>query len=148
MAAAASPSSDLIASISLLYIENAKVAAIFWEWRHKILERFLAACAAILVACGWMYQHGELRRLLFIPLLIGAIYCIISFLMDRVNAKVLLGCYATGKTLEQHIGQVGTYTRISDDYPQIQFGRFLRVLYVGGAAAFATMSILALVLVH
>jgi hypothetical protein len=92
--------------ISLVYVENAKVAATFWEWRSKVMERFFAAMAGVAFAEGWIYARKELHSLLFIPLLLGAIFSIVSLLMDDANRRILLGCYATGKELERQLGPV------------------------------------------
>jgi len=135
--------SSAVQKLSLLYTENAKVAATFWEWRHKVMERFFAGLAAIIVASAWLYQRGELRRLLFIPLLIGAAFCVISYFMDRVNKRILLGCYATGKEIEEKLGSAGAYTRISVQYKRVNYSYFLRMLYLGTAALLLTMSLLA-----
>ena len=74
-------------ALSLLYTENAKVAATFWEWRHKVMERFFTAIAGVVVGGWWVYHDKDIRRLLFLVLLFGAIYSAISYLMDRVNRK-------------------------------------------------------------
>src|ERR1700693_3142534 len=116
--------------LSLLYTENAKVAATFWEWRHKLMDRFFAALVAVFAAAGWLYQRQELRRLLFIPLLLGGIYSIVSFLMDRVNKKILLGCYEIGKELEQQLGPTsGAYGRILERHKSVNYSFLLLILY-------------------
>lgn len=140
---------DGIQRLSLLYTENAKVATTFWEWRHKIMDRFFTAFAAIVVVGGWMYERKELKRLLYIPLLIGAVYSIVSYLMDEVNKKILLGCYATGKDLEQQLGpSTGAYTRISDQYGRVNYSVFLRALYLSAAVLLLVLSLLAAIFVR
>ena len=45
-----------------LYEENAKVTAIFWEWRHKVLTHFFGVSGALLAVTGWLYSaSGDLR---------------------------------------------------------------------------------------
>lgn len=135
--------------ILLLYTENAKVAATFWEWRHKVMERFFAGLAGIAFAVGWLYGHPELRSLLFIPLLFGAAFSVVSFLMDNVNRKILLGCYATGKDLEQRLGPArGPFTQIADSLNKVNYTVFLKWLYLGTGTIFLVMSILAAAFVH
>jgi hypothetical protein len=136
---------EVIQKLSLLHAENAEVAATFWEWRHKVMNRFFTAFAAIAVVSGWVYERKEIRRLLFIPLLFGAVYCLISYLMDRVNRKILLGCYATGKESEQQLGSVGAYTRTLDQYKSVNYSVFLRALYLSAAALLLVASVLAAV---
>jgi hypothetical protein len=140
--------SAALQKLVLLYTENAKVAATFWEWRHKVMERFFAGVAAIIIGSAWLYQREELRRLLFIPLLVGAALCVVSYLMDRVNKKILLGCYATGKRIEQQLRSEGAYTRINDQYRDVNYSVFLRGLYLGTAALLLVMSLLAAILVR
>jgi hypothetical protein len=59
----------------LLYQENAKVAAIFWEWRHKVMTNFFTGMVALFALFGWFYQQLDLRRFLFAPLFFGAFFC-------------------------------------------------------------------------
>ena len=54
------------ASLALVYGENAKIAATFWEWRHKVMTHFFTAFAAIVVLAGWFYK--ELKPWLAVPL--------------------------------------------------------------------------------
>jgi hypothetical protein len=42
-------------NLNLLYQENAKVAAIFWEWRFKLMASFFAVIAALFALAGWFY---------------------------------------------------------------------------------------------
>ena len=96
-----------------------------------------------------MYERKELKRLLYIPLLIGAVYSIVSYLMDEVNKKILLGCYATGKDLEQQLGpSTGAYTRISDQYGRVNYSVFLRALYLSAAVLLLVLSLLAAIFVR
>jgi hypothetical protein len=133
--------------LSLLYVENAKVAATFWEWRHKVMTRFFTAFAGIVIAVGWIYERKELRHLLFIPMVIGAVYSTVSFLMDRVNRKILLGCYETGREIERQIGSVrGAYGRMLDEYGKVNYTVFLRALYLSSATLFLLAAVVAFVL--
>src|SRR5215213_7024900 len=51
--------------LSLLYQENAKVAAIFWEWRHKVMTNFFTAIVALFALSGWFYQQQFGRAVAF-----------------------------------------------------------------------------------
>ena len=136
-------------ALSLLYTENAKVAATFWEWRHKVMVRFFAAIAAIAGVGSWLYGQKELKALVFIPLLIGAGFSVVSFLMDNVNRKILLGCYETGKELERQLAwTLGTFTRLSDHLEEVNYSVFLRWLYLGTASIMLTLCTLAAVLLR
>lgn len=43
--------------LSLLYQENARVAAAFWEWQHKTLTIFTAGITALLAIEVWIYNN-------------------------------------------------------------------------------------------
>jgi hypothetical protein len=93
--------------LDLLYQENAKVAAIFWEWRHKVMTAFFAVIAALFALAGWFYQQSELRTLLFAPLALGAIFCLASFALDFRNAAILRECYRIGEEIEIQLRDEG-----------------------------------------
>src|SRR5687768_3287161 len=58
-----------------IYEENANVAAIFWEWRHKIMTHFFAGMAAITALVSWLYQQiGGFSAWLCAPPLLGAVF--------------------------------------------------------------------------
>lgn len=90
-------------NLELLYQENAKVATIFWEWRFKLMTAFFAGNSALFALTGWFYQHGELRRWLFGPLLLGATLSGVSFFLDRRNAEILKHCYRVGEKIEMKL---------------------------------------------
>lgn len=85
--------------LTLLYQENAKVAAIFWEWRNKIITYFAASIVALFTLAGWLYQqhHG---RLISVPLLIGSILSAVLTFLDVRNAEILKATYKCGKDVE------------------------------------------------
>jgi hypothetical protein len=89
--------------LSLLYQENAKVVAIFWEWRHKIITSFFAGLAGLTILAGWIYNQSQLRNLLFAPPLIGAIFCFVCIFLDYRNGEILHKCYEIGSTIEINI---------------------------------------------
>jgi hypothetical protein len=45
------------------------------------MERFFTAFAALVVVAGWMYERKELKRLLYVPLLLGSVYSVVSYLL-------------------------------------------------------------------
>jgi hypothetical protein len=149
LVAPAANDQNVLQKLSLVYGENAKVAATFWEWRHKLMERFFYSTAGIVLGTAWIYKQKELSHLLFVPPLLGCVYCIVSYLMDRVNSKILLGCYKTGKEIEQQLGPVaGAYSVIFDRYERVNYTVFLRALYLSSASLFLAMSGLAAVFVR
>lgn len=93
--------------ISLLYQENAKVAAIFWEWRHKVMTSFFVGIAGLFALAGWFYQQTELRILLFAPLSLGAILSLASLALDNRNRTILRECYRIGEEIEDKLRNEG-----------------------------------------
>jgi len=90
--------------LTLLYQENAKVAAIFWEWRNKIITYFAASIVALFTLAGWFYQqhHG---RLISAPLLMGSIFSLVLTHLDKRNAQILKASYKCGQDLEIEIAK-------------------------------------------
>src|SRR5437764_171692 len=85
----------------LMYKENAKIVAIFWEWRHKGMTYFSAGITAIFTLSAWLYtQGGFLRRSSFAPLIVGAAFSFVALLLDKRNARILTRCYAVAQTIE------------------------------------------------
>jgi hypothetical protein len=85
--------------LSLLYQENAKVAAIFWEWRNKVITYFAVSITALATLAGWLYQQ-KLGRPISFPLFIGAILSIILTYLDKRNAEILKATYKCGRDIE------------------------------------------------
>jgi hypothetical protein len=85
--------------LSLLYQENAKVAAIFWEWRNKVINYFAVSIAALTTLAGWLYPQ-KLGRPISVPLFIGAILSIILTYLDERNAEILKATYKCGRDIE------------------------------------------------
>jgi hypothetical protein len=131
--------------ISLLYTENAKVAAIFWEWRHKVITRFFTALTAIFFVAAWFYERPLLRVWTFSPFLLGAIFSMLSFFMDRVNTHVLRGCYQIGNDLEIKITpEGGIFKSISEiHYGKFAYYSILNIMYIGCAIMLVLVSIFA-----
>jgi len=73
--------------LSLLYQENAKVAAIFWDSRHKVMASFFGGIGALFALTGWFYQHPELHGLLFAPLFLGAVFSFVCSFLDLKEWK-------------------------------------------------------------
>jgi hypothetical protein len=85
--------------LSLLYQENAKVAAIFWEWRNKIITYFAASIVALFTLAGWLYQQKPGRFISF-PLFIGSILSLVLTYLDDRNGEILKASYKCGKDVE------------------------------------------------
>lgn len=133
----------------LVYKENAKVVAVFWEWRHKGMTYFSAGVTALVALSSWLYkQDGFLRRASFIPLAAGAGFSLISLLLDRRNARILKECYAVGARIEEQIN--GKSTDGPSIFTHIQKGqrswpsytRGLTIFYVGAAVLLVAAAII------
>lgn len=98
-AAVAATEDKAFERLSLLYQENAKVAAIFWDWRNKVITYFAVSIAALATLAGWFYQQ-KLGRPISFPLFIGAILCVVLSYLDQRNAEVLKATYECGKDIE------------------------------------------------
>jgi hypothetical protein len=120
-------------NLGLLYEENAKVVALFLEWRHKVMSRSFAVTGAVFVAAGWLYQQPDGRIWLPVPFLLGAMFSAISLLLDHRNGRILAECFRIGGDLEERLaGQPGIYKFIGETRSEaITYNRVLRISYGG-----------------
>ena len=88
--------------LSMLYQENAKVAAIFWEWRNKIITYFSASIAALFTLAGWLHEQHP-GRFISAPLFVGAILCLVLRLLDERNGAILKSTYTCGEDIEKEL---------------------------------------------
>jgi len=134
---------DSTNALIAIYEENGRVSQTFWEWRHKVMTRFFAGIAGIVVAAGWMFDKApQLRPRIFVLLAIGSAFCFISYVLDRVNMKILRNCYKVGKSLEEKLSsQSGAYKCIHDNYSRVQYHHTLRVMYIGAGILLLGVSV-------
>ena len=133
-----------IQRLTVLYAENAKVVATFWEWRHKLMERFFAVLGGTVIGGAWIYHEQDLRRILFILPAVAGVYSFVSYLMDQVNRKILLSCYETGKNIEKQLGPVsGAYTILWDRRKSLSYTYILRAFYLSAGALLLVLSVFA-----
>lgn len=137
---------DTFNKLSLLYQENAKVAAVFWEWRHKVLVSFFAGSTALLALAGWFYQQTELHGLIPATLFLGTLLSSVSYFLDRRNAKILRECYRIGKEIEHElIKKGGVFASIGESHhTQIAYTVTLSAVYIAVGIIFLLTSIWAL----
>lgn len=126
-------------SILKQYEEVSKLMDTFFEWRYKIMNRFFIGIAAIFISIQWMYST-KINHLVFIPLLLGGIFSIITALMDRVNQRIINTCYQVGKDTEQKMFSTpGLYSYLSNDFLNkktrmlISYRIILQILYWGSS---------------
>jgi FtsH-binding integral membrane protein len=86
---------------SLLYQENAKVAATFWEWRHKIMTYTFSVIAALLGLTAWLHAHQHKAGWLeAVPIGFGGMLAFLAAGLDARNAQILHHCYRIGAEIE------------------------------------------------
>lgn len=134
-----------------IYEETAKVAAIFWEWRHKIMTHFFAGIPALLALTYWFYQQAEssIRIWLCAPLLLGATFSYISFLLDKRNARILRACYSICTDIEVKSGQSnGAIFKFIEDthYEGLTYTKILQRIYL--IAALLQAGLLVVVIIY
>jgi hypothetical protein len=131
-------------NLGVLYKENAEVTKTFWEWRHKLMTRFFTGCGGIVIGTSWMYERGPLRRWLYTLFLVGTIFCVMTWVLDRVNTRILKNCYKVGREIEEKLSPTrGIYKCIDENYGNVQYFRTLTFMYLGGAVVLFAMTIIA-----
>lgn len=136
------PEDKTSANLSLLYQENAKVAAIFWEWRNKILTYFFTAIGGLFALIGWLHQYYP-GRIISIPLSLGVILSVAACLLDARNGEILEGCYQFGAYAElklhqersgifSSIGERRDYKTLPKKLPTYTWTLRLTFLLIGG----------------
>jgi hypothetical protein len=135
--------------ISLLYQENVKIAAIFWEWRHKLITQFVTAMTAIMFVSAWFYERPSLRTWTFSPFLLGAILSMIFLLLEKLNNNVLRTCYKTGNDLEITFSPEGGIFKsfYGIQSSKLSYYKIISFVYIGCATIFISASIFAIVFI-
>jgi hypothetical protein len=117
-------------NLSVLYEENGRVAAVFWEWRNKLLTYYFTAIGGVFVLSGWLYSN-KLGKIAAVPLLLPPILSVVAILVDSRNADILKASYIAGENLERMLlagsratEEVGIYSVIGKRH-QKRFGKFL-----------------------
>lgn len=89
--------------LSTLYTENAKVASVFWEWRHKLLTFFFTAASALFLASAWSLSHldGNYRYLVaIVPLVVVWVIADGCKRLEERNGEILRWSYSVGEAIE------------------------------------------------
>jgi hypothetical protein len=139
-----------IRNLTLVYEENAKVLAIFLEWRHKVMTHWFAVTGAAFVAAAWLSQQSAFRSWLFAPFLLGAIFSTISFFLDLRNVRILQECYRIGGEIElKLVGTGAIFKFIGHTHSRgVTYTRVLRIAYLGVACLFLMLSIFSAVFIR
>lgn len=96
---------DEAAAVLKLYEENGKVAAVFWEWRHKIISLAALTLGGVVGIAAWLYER-DMRWAVCIPLLAGSLSYSMCWRLDRRVATVLDRTYRHGARLESMIDHI------------------------------------------
>jgi hypothetical protein len=131
-------------NLAVLYKENAEVTKTFWEWRHKLMTRFFTACAGIVIGASWMFEHPPLKAWLCLLFLVGSVFCVMTWILDRVNMRILRNCYRVGRDIEERLSPTrGIYKCIDENYGNVQYFRTLTLMYLGSAFALLVVTVVA-----
>lgn len=112
-------SESQLQAVVALFEENGRVAAAFWDWRHRLMTFFFTGMAAALAASAWLVTHHAARGYVAIPLASAAGLAVISCLLDRRVGDILKTVHRSGSRYEvalrrlAHLGHVGTYEQFS-----------------------------------
>jgi hypothetical protein len=131
-----------------IYEENAKITAIFWEWRHKIMTHFFGAIGAVIAVTGWLYQQAsEFRVWHYVPLLVGAAYSFISYLIDKRHNRILRKCYRIGADIELQARKEGAIFSFINDlhYTKGSLTQILHIIYLTSTLLFLGLSLLIII---
>ena len=82
-------SNDADTGLRLLYEETGRVAAVFFEWRHKVILLCSAVLTLALAAVSWMFNARLGGVAMAIPLLFGSFVAAACRRFDRRNRQIL-----------------------------------------------------------
>ena len=82
-------SNDADTRLRLLYEETGRVAAVFFEWRHKVILLCSAVLTLALGAVSWMFNARLSGVAMAIPLLFGSFVAAACRRFDRRNGQIL-----------------------------------------------------------
>jgi hypothetical protein len=90
--------------LSVFYEENGRVAAVFWEWRHKVILLVASTLAAVVAVAAWLYER-RLGGVICVPFFLGSIVVFVCSRFEQRIAVVLVHCYYRGWLLERHAAE-------------------------------------------
>jgi hypothetical protein len=128
--------------LTLLYEENGRVAATFWEWRHKVILLFGAMLTTMLVIVSWMYER-RLGAVIAIPFALGSLVALACRVFDHRNEEIIHQCFRTASAIEEKLKlntgiPAGVYSRIIGTRSQGRtYSKTLRIGYTATAGALA-----------
>jgi hypothetical protein len=138
--------------IAIQYAATKELLYVFFEWRHKVLTRYLIGVGAIGAFIIW--SHGTARPSLWLrlaPFVAGVAFSLLIAMMDRVNQRILNMCYDNGKALEETMypdASIGIFRhlylafRIKGKAKLLSYRFLLSTMYLGAALLFAVGGLL------
>jgi hypothetical protein len=96
------------------------VAAVFWEWRYKVLTFFSTGLAGLGGVTAWLMKNGHARNAFVAPLIASA-FAVAACVFDQNMRDILHITYDVGKALEEKITSiqdvqlVGVFASIHSD---------------------------------
>jgi phosphoglycerol transferase MdoB-like AlkP superfamily enzyme len=94
------------ADLSLKYAENARLAAVFFEWRHKLMTFVFTVTAALVVAFGWLLEHDASKWVASAPLFVAASVALAAVPITARHGDILRDAYKRGAALEEAMSTV------------------------------------------
>jgi hypothetical protein len=85
--------------LQAIYEENGRVAATFWEWRHKTTTQCFLVLGGLTAIASWAFER-DLRGFVLVPFAVGAIFAFCCFVLNRRTRQILEWCYAVGGEIE------------------------------------------------
>lgn len=156
---------DIEARLSLLYEETGRVAAAFWDWRHKVILIASTAIALVFAITSWMYKERLGGIAMATPLLVGSAVAWMCMQFDRRNGQILDATYNAAEALERlltnttsdrqaDLAKAGAYTnlRASREWGKNyvlkvgNYGHILRLAYRTLSAVFLALAVASLAL--
>jgi hypothetical protein len=138
-------------NLRTLYVENAHVAAAFWERRHTAIGVFLAAAAAVAASEAWFYWSHP-GRLMATPVAFAAVVGYVAAHLHERTRQVLGETYSVGAMLERAMlerepalagERAGIFMRLHEATPP-PVGPLLTWVYAGFGALALALTVAAL----
>ena len=86
--------------LAVLYQENARIASVFWEWRHKLLTYAFSGIAGLLIAAAWLHSH-EYGRVTAVPFFLAVLVALAVIALNERTGLILSESYRVGADLKK-----------------------------------------------
>jgi hypothetical protein len=103
-----------LAALVALFEENGRVAAAFWDWRHRLMTFFFTGTAGALAAAAWLVTHHAARGYVAVPLAMAAGLAGVCSRLDRRVGSILKAVHTSGGAYEAQLQTHAAMTVSSD----------------------------------